>query len=84
MAEKPWYERIFDTAEGAFERWADMELAAMELEMLRDAYAFEAFQNTRQDPAPTYSDPAPSGGLGGNTLLIVGGLVLAVVVARAL
>lgn len=72
---------IWDRALGVFDKVADFELAEKQIDLVKEARAFES-QQALQDLQQTQAIRGGSGGFGGmstTTLLIVGGLAVAAV-----
>jgi hypothetical protein len=82
-----WLQDILDTGQGVFNRFADLELADKQLEIIRDARAFEAEQAREQ----LAREARVRGARGGKTLavdnqtlllLAVAGVGAAILIAR--
>jgi hypothetical protein len=75
-----WFERIWDRGLETFETWADYDLFRDQLDIVRDARAFEGEQQARQDAAErrTVARRTSGAGLGGidQRTLLLGGLAL--------
>lgn len=79
----PWWDRIWDRGLQTFERWADYDLFRDQLDIVKDAQAFEGGQNARDDATryrATGGGTGPLGGIDPTTLLLAGGGLLLVLV----